>query len=260
MPARFATCALVLLLCCATQRKVPLRPQTSRDLSSVAFLAFSSSSADGFLDGQGRPCTPMRRERYAFAGWSSDEEDPACVHDTFDHGPQQASLELRWRGIIPADGSYEVISGGYSLGAWGYVVARASYHGDYWAWARVIIDVQSASCRGTWALDLAKATITGEATRGRLFSGWLEIPDIPVSGCKAGDGLEVRVQLLAQSNRGAIRVEAFGFWAPSKDELNRLFGIRPRQAADPAAPLPIDPGVPPLLWPRQMSTHGTPGL
>src|SRR5690349_1391853 len=84
--ARSAIGALLVLFCCATPRKVLIRPPASRDLSSVAFLAFSSSSADGFLDGQGRPCTPMNRERYTFAGWWSDEEDPACVHDTSDHG------------------------------------------------------------------------------------------------------------------------------------------------------------------------------
>ena len=40
------------------------------------------------------------------------------------------------------------------------------------------------------------------------------------------DTLDLRVQLVGQSNRGQVAVDGFGFWVTSDDELNRMFGIR----------------------------------
>jgi hypothetical protein len=228
MGPRSAIALSTLLLCCATQRRVYVRPHSERDLSNVSFLAFASSNVEGFFDGAGRPCRPFAGSvRESFAGWWSDDEGPACIHRTFKGGLKPAALELRWQGTVPADGGYNVVSGGYALGTWGYVVARGSYYGDFWAWARVTIDVQSAHCRGSWSLDLAKAALTGPDMRAADFSGWVEIPDIRISGCKAGDILDVRVRLVGQSNRGDIAVDMFGFWAQSDDDLNRMFGIEP---------------------------------
>jgi hypothetical protein len=228
MVSRSAIVLLALLLCCANQRRVYVSPHGERDLSSVSFLVFVSSNVDGFFDAVGRPCTPFPgRVHDSFAGWWSNNDGPACIHRTSDAGLQPAALELRWQGSVPADGSYDVLSGGYAVGTWGYVIARGSYYGDFWSWARVTVNVRSANCNGSWSLDLAKAAITGVETRAADFSGWVEIPDIRVSGCKAGDTLEVRVQLVGQSNRGDIAVDVFGFWAASDDDLNRMFGIRP---------------------------------
>ena len=172
-------------------------------------------------------CTPFPgRVRDSFAGWWANGDDPVCIHDTFDAGVQPATLELRWRGTVPADGDYNVLSAGYAVGTWGTVLTRGSYYGDYWAWARVGVEVESAHCRGKWSLDLAKAKITGLDKRVAGFSGWAEIPDIRVADCRAGDPLDVRVQLVGQSNRGQIAVDGFGFWVTSDDELNRIFGFR----------------------------------
>jgi len=226
MAPRCASALCALLFCCAP-RKIYVHPVGERDLTGVSFLSFALSEVKGFFDPDGRPCKPFAgRVRDSFAGWWAEGDDPACIHDTFDAGIQPAALELRWRGTVPADGSYNVLSAGYAVGTWGTVLTRGSYYGDYWAWARVEVEVESAHCRGKWSLDLAKAKITGLDKRAANFSGWAEIPDILVAGCRRGDTLDVRVQLVGQSNRGQVAVDGFGFWVTSDAELNRMFGIR----------------------------------
>jgi hypothetical protein len=252
MTARFAGVLLVLLACCARPHRVYVRPfQDARDLTGVSFLKYASSTVDGFFDRKGRPCTPFAGHvRDYFAGWWAADDDPICYHGTLESGLQPATLEMRWRGVIPADGNYDVLSAGYALGSWGTVMARGSYFGDFWAEARVDINVQSASCSGTWSSDLAIAALSLQGERSADFSGWMEIPDIRVSGCKAGEPLDVRVQLVGQSNRGHIAVDGFGFWAAKDEELNQIFGIKPavgpprnmvsdRGNQDPDMPRPI---------------------
>lgn len=205
-----------------------VRPVAARDLEGVVFVPYASSQVEGFFDPQGRPCP-----RYDgaivdfFAGWQSHDRDPICDHDTFDDGAHPASLELRWRGAMPADGAVDLISGGYAIGAWGRVVARGSHYGNYFAWAQVVLEVESAHCRGSWSAQVAKAAVTGIFSRQTEFSGWSEIPDLHLAGCKAGDALEVRLRLGGEANRGRLEVDAFGFSAVAKDELNRMFGLRP---------------------------------
>ena len=227
MGPRCASALCVLLLCCANPRKIYVHPVGERDLTGVSFLSFALSDVRSFFDPDGRPCKPFAgRVRESFAGWWAEGNDPACIHDTLDSGMQPAALELRWRGTVPADGSYNVMSAGYAVGTWGTVLTRGSYYGDYWAWARVVVEVESAHCHGKWSLDLANAKITGLDKRAANFSGWAEIPDILVLNCRGGDTLDVRVQLVGQSNRGQVAVDGFGFWVTSDEELNRMFGIR----------------------------------
>ena len=227
MSPRWTSAVLLVLLCCAHPRKIYVHPVGDRDLSGVSFLSFALSEVQGFFDPDGRPCKPFPgRVRESFAGWWASGDDPACIHDTFDSGIQPAALELRWRGTIPADGSYNVLSAGYAVGTWGTVVTRGSYYGDFWAQAQVVVEVESAHCRGKWSLELAKAKITGLDKRIANFSGWAEIPDIRVADCRGGDTLDVRVQLVGQSNRGQVAVDGFGFWVTTDEELNRMFGIR----------------------------------
>jgi hypothetical protein len=127
-----------------------------------------------------------------------------------------------------------VISGGYSVGAWGRVRVRGSYYGNFFASARVVLDASTPHCRAEWSSDLALAKVTGTIPRGAEFSGWVAIPDTRIAGCRAGDPLDVRLRLVADSNRGRIEVDAFGFSVGAADELNAMFGIKP--AAVPAAP------------------------
>ena len=219
--------ALLALCCCASPRTMRVRPVAARDLREVVFLSFAASQVDGFFDAQGHPCPPFNgRILDFFAGWQSHDAEPICDHDTFDDGPHPASLELRFRGSVPADGALDLVSGGYAVGAFGRAVARGSHIGDYFAWARVTLEVESEHCRGSWSSPIAKATVTGIFSRQTEFSGWSEVPDVHLSGCKAGDPLEVKLRLASDSNRGRIEVEAFGFSASAADELNRIFGLR----------------------------------
>jgi hypothetical protein len=244
MAPRPASALLLALLWCAHPRKIHVHPVGDRDVRGVSFLSYAQSDVRGFFDPDGHPCPPFTgRIHESFAGWWADGDDPACVHDTFDSGIDPASLDLRWRGTVPGDGSYNVLSAGYAVGTWGTAVARGSYHGDYYAIARVEVEVRSPHCRATWSLELAKAKITGLDSRAASFSGWAEIPDIYVDGCKAGDEIEVRVQLVGQANRGHVAVDGFGFWVTSNDELNRMFGMRPAELRTPAQRAPMNVGT-----------------
>ena len=227
---------LVLAIGCGP-KTVRIRPPTARDLSNVVFIPYSSSAVESFFDKDGRVCARFDGQvRDYFAGWQSHEQgEPACDHDTFDDGLHAATLELRWHGAIPADGAWELIGGGFAVGAWGRVQARGSYYGDFVARARVVLEATSPHCRAEWSADLAKAAVTGVYARARDFTGWTEIPDLRLGGCKAGEPLDVRVRLLADSNRGRIEVDAFGFSTLNNDELNRIFGVRRGTASAAAA-------------------------
>lgn len=231
------TAVLLLVLACAcAQRRVRIRPVQQRDLSGVVFLPFAASEVKGFYDANGRPCPPFRGEiREYFSGWQSGDGETACDHDTFDDGLRPASLELGWHGSVPADGAYDVISGGYAVGAWGRVKARASYHGDYFAQAQVVLEVRSPHCRADWSFQLALAKITGLDTRVAEFTGWVAIPDTRIAGCVHGDPIDVRLRLVGDANRGRIEVDAFGFSTAAASELNEMFGLKPAPAV--AAPV-----------------------
>jgi hypothetical protein len=224
--------ALLLVLGCAGPRKVRIRPVTQRDLSGVIFLPFAASEVDGFFEEHGQPCPRFNGEiKEYFAGWhSGKEEEPICDHDTFDDTIKPAMLTMRWHGTVPADGGWSVVSGGYAVGAWGRVLARGATRGDYFALARVVLEAKTPHCQAEWSEQVALAKITGSYTRGAAFSGWIELPDLKLAGCVAGDPIDVRLRLVGESNRGRIEVDAFGFSTAAADELNQMFGVRPAVA------------------------------
>ena len=238
MSARLSLVLVLLLLSCARPNRIYVRPhdESTKDLTGVSFLSYSHSTVEGFYDGKGRLCAPFTGHvRDYFAGWWAEGDDAICYHGTLESGLQPATLEMRWKSIVPADGNYNVLSTGYAVGTWGDVMARGSYFGDYWAWARVNLEVHSPHCHDSRSFDLARAALTLPAERSASFSGWVEIPDIWVAGCKAGDPLEVRVRLVGQSNRGHIAVTGFGFWAAKDEELDRMFGFRPAPVPPPGS-------------------------
>ena len=117
----FASLVLVLLAC-GTPRRVPIRP-AARDDRGVSFLPFASSRVERFSDQEGRPCPELAgRVRNNLLGWESgNPDDPACTHDTLHEGTRAGLLEMRWRSELPQDGSYDLVTLGYSVGAWGRV-------------------------------------------------------------------------------------------------------------------------------------------
>src|SRR5712692_5640938 len=245
-PRVAGTALLALGIACAGPRRIRIRPSESRDLRGVVFMPFASSRTEAFSDPEGRPCPGFSGEiRDFFAGWQSRSEDPACDHDTYDDSTREGALELRWHGTVPADGAWDVISGGYSVGAWGRVRVRGSYYGNFFAIARLVLDARTPHCRAEWSSDLATAKITGTIPRGAEFSGWVAIPDTRIAGCRKDDPLDVRLRLVADSNRGRIEVDAFGFSVAEAGELNTMFGIKPAEIpAAPAAHSIASPWIP----------------
>jgi hypothetical protein len=245
MPTQPATSAalstLVLvasLSACLSPRRVHTRPNQPIDGEGVTFMRYASSGVQGFISPSGLSCGPISGQvRDNLIGWESREkEDFACIHDTLEDGLAPASLELHWRVVVPENGRYELLPGGYALGGWGGVVSRGSSIGDYVAKANVIVEAVSPSCIGSWSMELAKAQVTGPFVRVAPFSGWITLPKIDLRGCRGGEALDVRVRLVGESNRGKIYVDWFGFSAFAQDEIDKIFAIRPRspEASQPA--------------------------
>lgn len=227
--ALFLALAATMLSCAPRPRRALVRP-AARDERGVTFLPFASSSVERFSDAEGRPCAKFAGHvRDNLLGWEGPSaDDPACTHDTLYEGTRPGTLEMHWRATLPADGSYDLVALGYSIGAWGRVVSRGSYYGDYWARAQVVIEASSPHCAASWSADLAQAKVTGPQDRMAAFSGWLEIPDLAIRGCRANEPIDVRLRLVGEANRGKIDVDWFGFSAISDEEVHRIFGVRPR--------------------------------
>jgi hypothetical protein len=213
-------------------RRVHLRPSGERDERGISFLRFTSSGVERFTDANGRLCPRLDgRIRDNLLGWQSANNDPVCIHDTVDDGVKPGVLELRWRSEIPADGSYDLVTLGYSVGTYGTVLSRGSWMGDYAAKAELHIDAQAAHCGASRLFPLATAEVNGPLYRGAVYSGWTEIPNLILAGCKAHEPIEVRVRLVGESNRGRIEVDWFGIAAATDEEVHRIFGLRPRPGA-----------------------------
>jgi len=224
-----AALAAILSACAQRPRRTIVRP-ASRDERNVAFLPFVSSAVDRFSDAQGRPCPRFAGHVHNnLLGWESpDAEDAACTHDTWADGLPPGVLEMHWRSEIAQDGSYDLVTLGYSVGAWGRVVGRGAHYGDSFSLAKLVVEARSPHCEASWSLELALAKVSGPQTRQADFSGWVEIPELLMKGCKAHDPVDVRLRLIGEANRGRIDVDWFGFSALADDEVNRIFGLRPR--------------------------------
>jgi hypothetical protein len=235
--ASAAAVAALLAACAQRTPRIQVRP-ASRDDRNVAFLSFASSQVERFSDPEGRSCRRFDgRVRENLLGWqSTSADDAACTHDTYSEGLPPGVLEMHWRSQIAEDGTYDLVTLGYSVGAWGRVVGRGAHYGDSWSRARLVVEARSAHCEASWSLELALAKVSGPQTRQADFSGWVEIPELLMKGCKAHEPVDVWLRLLGEANRGRIDVDWFGFSALADDEVNRIFGLRPR--AEPAARSP----------------------
>jgi hypothetical protein len=224
-----AALAAVLVACAPRPSRVRVRP-SSRDERNVAFLPFASSQVERFSDAQGQPCPRFAGHVHNnLLGWeSSTPDDAACTHDTHYEGLPPGVLEMHWRSQIAEDGSYDLVTLGYSVGAWGRVVGRGAHYGDSWSRAKLVVEARSTHCEADWSLELALTKVSGPQTRQADFSGWVEIPELLLKSCKAREVVDVRLRLVGESNRGRIDVDWFGFSALADEEVNRIFGLRPR--------------------------------
>ncbi len=105
-------------------------------------MRYTSSAVQGFVGPSGLPCAPISGQvRDNLIGWESREkEDFACIHDTHEDGLAPATLELHWQVVIPENGRYELVPGGYALGGWGGVVSRGAGRGCLTELHRILVD------------------------------------------------------------------------------------------------------------------------
>lgn len=223
---------LLMLVACAKQKRIHLRPERSFDDRGVVFIPFARSEVERFFGPDERPCAQVGpRPRDNLVGWQSPNDSAACAYDTFVDGGQSARLEFRWQSEIPQDGDYDLVTLGYPVGAWGRVVSRGSYYGNYFSRAALSLEARAPQCAASWSLELAKAIVAGPWDRSASFQGWVQIPDVALRGCRAHETIDVRLRLQGESNRGGVDVDWFGFSAVKDDDVSRIFGLRLRPNA-----------------------------
>jgi hypothetical protein len=107
----------------------------------------------------------------------------------------------------------------------GAVVCRGGWTVEAMAFATLVVEARSAHCSANWSTPLAKTMSFGPETRATPFDGYKDIPPLLLEECRAGDVLEVRLRLEADTNRGRIDVDSFGFEIMSDLDGRRLFGL-----------------------------------
>jgi hypothetical protein len=224
---------------CAVRRPIGLADRPPLP-PGATLLTYAGGGASGLYRPDGRPCPRAAAEpRLGIVGWPPPkDEELVCLQDTHDHGATPAAMELRWRGVVAEDGSYALLARGLTLDAWGRVVARGGPYGEYIARAWFELVARAPSCTARHTLPLARAAVSAVWIRQAAFGGWIEVPDLELTGCRAGEVLEVRVRLLGEVNRGRLEVESFGVVAHRADELQDTLALRRRLEPGPAISTP----------------------
>jgi hypothetical protein len=215
---------------CAAPGRQSIRPERSLSGRGLVALRFVSSSASNLFRPDGKPCGPAPRAVHdGLFGWEDPEakDEAGCAMDTFDDPLRPARLEFRFAAVLPHGGNFTLTQGSYGLGAWGQVVSRGIVYGESLARARLTVEAVAPSCRAAWSKDVARALVTGTWARAARFSGWLQVEDLRLVGCRGDEPIEVRVALVGEANRGRIEVDWFGFSALHDDDADWLFGLRP---------------------------------
>jgi hypothetical protein len=228
---------LLVVACTPSRKRVMVRP-AGTDERGVEFMRFESSLVERFVAPDGKACAPWNGHvKEDLIGWQApDPDDPACSHDTLTDGISPGVLELRWKKMVPADGSYDLVTLGWSVAAWGWVSSRGSHYGDYVAKAEIVVEAHNPGCSAKWSQNVGEAQVTGPIERHANFSGYAEIPDLVLKQCKGGAPLEVSVRLVGEANRGRIEVGWFGFSAVKDEDANHIFGLRARPAGIAESP------------------------
>jgi len=226
---------LLTLISCAAPASAPT---LDRHLDpSAARLRFEGLASRHFASLAGAPCSGVRASPAAsHLGWMSETEDPACRYDTVDARVEPGWIELVFSATVPADGDYRLVQGRTRLTAAGRVEARSSAFCEYHASARTELAATSPSCQARWTGLLGRAQVSGGSERGQSFAGSVVLGELPLRGCRAGERVELRVRLLAESNRGSVDVDWFGFTLSEAGEADAIFGLRPLPAVARARP------------------------
>jgi len=226
-PPRLLVIALACGAACSHAQDTWIHAEQGADRPDVPYLAFAGSRVTAFTGADGKSCPVVSEHRVTrgLIGWISYDNDPACSHDTQYEGNGTAVLELRWTGSVPTTGNYELDTFGYTVKTSGEVVVRGAWASESFAIARLVVEIRSPHCSLAWSTPLAAESSYGPESRVAPFYAYQEIPPLFLTDCREGDTLDVRTQLVANTNRGRIDVEAFGFKAYSDWDAQHLFGL-----------------------------------
>jgi hypothetical protein len=246
LPRRSPSPAALLLLATAglagcagrTYIALPERPPLPAD---AVRLVYVGGAARSLFRPDGRRCgPPPTLPVRGLLGWQSLDGEPLCLHDSYDHGQEAASLELHFRGAVSGEGALQLLSRGLTVNVVGRVRARGTPKVDVEASAHLELTARAPSCSATHLEPLGRAVVDGPWVRTAQFDGWIVLPDLLLQGCRAGEVLEVRLRLVGETTRGVVELDAFGLVAGRGDDLHDAFALRRRPDVAPE----VTPGTP----------------
>ncbi|HEY2029992.1 MAG TPA: hypothetical protein VGH20_12380 [Myxococcales bacterium] len=203
-------------------------PFNVHEQQEAFYLPFDRPSVTGFYGMDGKPCVAAK----SGVLWEAEQTDATCSHDTLYDGIHDAELMLRWKGVIPKDGDFEIETFDNGLRVWVDVASRGGWNSDSSADVTVVLEARSEHCSLTWMDSVAHVASFGPEVRDRHYGGFREVPTLRLVSCKAGDPLEVRVGLVAKANRGRIEVDSFGFRAGNAYDASRVVGLVARKPGE----------------------------
>jgi hypothetical protein len=218
----------LLCLSCASGQQTAHRFD-AREQREAFYLPFDRALTTSFYGMDGKPCGAAKA---SVLGWEAERSDATCSHDTLYDGVHDAELTLRWAAVVPEDGDFEIETFDNGLRVWVDVVSRGGWTTDSIADVNVMLQARSEHCSLTWMEPVAHVASFGPEVRDTHYGGFKEVPPLRLVSCKAGDALEVRVGLIAKSNRGRIEVDSFGFRAATAYDANRVVGLVARKPGE----------------------------
>jgi len=225
-PAALAAAVLGAACASAPQRVHPFDP---REQKEAFYLPFDRPLTTSFYGVDGKPCAAAKAN---VLGWEAEHDDATCSHDTLYDGIHDAELTLRWAGVVPKDGDFEIETFDNGLRVWVDVVSRGGWNSDSLADVNLVLQARSEHCSLTWMDSVAHVASFGPEVRDARYGGFKEVPTLRLVNCKGGDPLEVRVALVGQANRGPIEVDSFCFRAASSHDASRVIGLVARKPGE----------------------------
>lgn len=201
----------------------------AHEQNGAFYLPFDRAVVTNFYGDDGKPCAAATA---AVLGWEAERNDSKCSHDTHYDGVSPAELTLRWTGVVPNDGDFEIETFDNGLRVWVDAASRGGWNTDSIADVTIFLHAQSDHCSLTWMDSVAHVASFGPEMRDTYYGGFKEVPTLRLVNCQAGDPLEVRVGLVAQANRGYVEVDAFGFRAANASDANHVIGLVARKPGE----------------------------
>lgn len=220
--------ATVLAVSCATAASRP-HPFSATEQKEAFYLPFDRALVTSFFGIDGKPCAAAKAN---VLGWEAEKSDATCSHDTLYDGVHDAELTLRFAGVVPKDGDFEIDTFDNGLRVWVDVATRGGWNSDSIADVNLVLQARSEHCSLTWMDSVAHVASFGPEVRDTHYGGSKEVPTLRLVQCKGGDALEVRIGLVAEATRGRIEVDSFGFRAATASDASRVVGLIARKPGE----------------------------